>query len=28
MNDLEKRFIFIFKALNIENTKGIVDKYI
>ena len=28
INDLKKRFIFIFKALNIENTKEMVEKYI
>ena len=28
LEDLKKRFIFIFKALNIKNTKEIVEKYI
>ncbi len=28
MNDLEKRFVFIFKELNVNNTKEIVEKFI
>lgn len=28
IKDLEDRFEFLFKALNVENTKGIIDKYI